>query len=753
MTNASVNLGTPPGPGIIRCGIRGVMLARGIMLARGVMLARGIMPARGVMLALVLLSVTVLRAEEGMWIPMLLEKYKIDDMQAAGLMLDAEDIYSINQDCLKDAVVIFGGGCTGEMISGNGLVLTNHHCGEGAIQSLSSVENDYLTHGYWAMDRTEELPCEGLSVIFLRYMEEVTDRVMEGIEPGLEPGEREQIRNRNIGRLISEATSGNHYKAVVRSFYYGNAYYKFVYEVFRDVRLVGAPPTSIGNFGGDTDNWEWPRHTGDFSLFRVYAGEDNMPADYHPGNIPYTPRKHLEISAGGLRLGDFTMVMGYPGSTSEYLYSEEVSLMVEKHLPARIRLRTARMEIMELYMQESDRVRIQYTSKHGGVTNAWKKWQGTIMGLERMGVVRKKEEFEEKFESWVEADGERIMKYDGLLADFARLYEEMEPLMLAEIYKDEAVMPVELFRQIMRIRSMMDMGAGAEAIASRTERFYKDYHMPIDRDIFAAMMEAYEKKMDHKFHPAFFSRVKGRYKGDYTRFARDAYSQSMFSNEEGVAKLLEIYRNNQDRARRKVEKDPLTVCLDQFTEIFMTRITPELERLEQELEWSYKKYMAARLEMAEDRVLYPDANFTMRVTYGKVKGYEPRDGIEYHYSTTLSGVIEKARENTPDYRMPEKLAGLYETKDFGPYGVNGTLPVCFVASNHTSGGNSGSPVLDAYGRLIGINFDRNWEGTMSDVYYDPSICRNIAVDIRYVLFIMDKYAGAGYLLDEMDITW
>lgn len=708
---------------------------------------------RGLMLGILLSGSMVMKADEGMWIPMLLERYKIEQLQAAGLMLDAEDIYSINQECLKDAIVIFDGGCTGEMISGSGLLLTNHHCGEGAIQSHSSVEQDYLTDGFWAMSREEELPCEGLTATYLRYMEEVTEAVSRGVDGGQDPEEQQRLRDRNISRLVEEATADNHYDAVVRPFYQGNAYYLFVYETFRDVRLVGAPPVSIGNFGGDTDNWVWPRHTGDFSLFRVYADQKNRPIPYDPANVPYTPRNHLEIYAGGVQQGDFTMVMGYPGSTTQYLYSEGVRIMVEDELPARIRLRTARMEIMEKYMKESDRVRIQYTSKHSGVTNAWKKWQGTILGLERMDVTGMKKDFETQFARWVEADGERTMKYDRLLPDFARVYRDMARYSMAVVFRSEAIMPVELFRQISEIRSMMDQGLDTAMIRSRVDRFYKDFHMPVDRDIFAAMMEAYGEGMDRDLQPSFFSEIRGKYRGDYARFAAEAYRKSMFSDRDEVLKLLDRYAKNQERARRMIDQDPLAVCLDQFSELYATRIEPVYGKLQQQLQHLYGKYMAALLEMFGDRRLYPDANFTMRVTHGKVEGYEPWDGIRYQYSTTLSGVMEKSREGTEDYRVPQKLISLYETGDFGRYGVNGTMPVCFIASNHTSGGNSGSPVLDACGRLIGINFDRNWEGTMSDVYYDPALCRNIAVDIRYVLFIMDKFAGAGYLLEEMDISW
>ncbi len=692
-----------------------------------------------------------LKAEEGMWIPMLIEKYNIDQMQEAGLMLSAEDIYSINQDCLKDAIVIFGRGCTGEMISADGLVLTNHHCGEGAIQSHSSVEKDYLSNGFWAMSREEELPNEGLSVTYLRYMKDVTMQVNDGIVQGMDPQERERKIELNMGEIMQSETEGSDLDARIRPFYYGNAYYLFVYEVFRDVRLVGAPPVSVGNFGSDQDNWMWPRHTGDFSLFRVYADEFNNPSEYSPSNKPYKPRKHLEIAAGGVEEGDFTMVMGYPGSTTQYLYSDAVKYMLETNLPLAIGLRTSRLQIMDRYMKESDVVRIKYATKYRRVSNAWKKWQGIILGLNRNNAVEVKLGEEEVFKDWVEADGERQMKYEDILGEFARLYEEMEAYGVAVSMMDEAIMAVELFRQAPRIGGMMQQGLDKEMLLSQVDRFFKDYHGPIDRDIFASMLEAYQSEMPERYLPPFYEKIQKKYKGDYQKFAEDTYSKTVFSSKEEMTKLLDKYENNPEGAVEQLQKDPILIYLNEFRTLYLTGITPAHRELELALEENYKLYMAALLEKEKDRLLYPDANFTMRLTYGKVDSYKPWDGVHYQYQTTLSGIMDKGKEEFEDYRVPEKLATLYETKDYGKYGVDNTMPVCFIASNHTSGGNSGSPVLDAHGRLIGLNFDRNWEGTMSDVYYDPSLCRNIAVDIRYVLFIIDKFAGAGYLIDEMDI--
>ena len=692
-----------------------------------------------------------LRADEGMWIPLLIEKYHIEDMQAAGLKLSAEDIYSINQACLKDAIVLFGRGCTGELISGEGLLLTNHHCGEGAIHSHSTVKNNYLENGFWAMSREEELPNPGLSVQFLRYMEDVTVKVMGILEPGMDPEARETAIRMAMGSIIREATEGRDLRAEVKPFYYGNAYYLFVYESYQDVRLVGAPPSSIGNFGADTDNWVWPRHTGDFSLFRIYAGEDNKPAEYSPGNKPYAPKKHLEVNLGGIEEGDYTMVLGYPARTSQYLYSEAVRQMVETSLPLKVGLRTTRLEIIDKYSADSYVVRLQYAHKYRRISNAWKKWQGMIQGLELNRAVEQKLQEEAVFRAWVMEDPQRRMKYDRLLDDFAELYEKKAAYMVATDLWDEAVWAVEAFRQIMSVRNMQVRGGTIEENQAMIDQFFKDFHAPLDMETFGAMMEAYRGNMPENHHPAFFADVDRKYKGDFVAYAEKIYSKSVITDPGRMAAFLQKNVQDGSRAYEILRKDPLVECLQQFNEIYYTWIRPEYHEITIQEEKLYKSYMAGLLEQSSERDLYPDANGTMRLTYGKVEGYQPMDGVHYTHSTTLKGLMEKGKMGLVDYQVPDRLVELYENRDFGEYGVNGTMPVCFVASNHTSGGNSGSPVLDAEGRLIGLNFDREWEGVMSDVYYDPDLSRNIAVDIRYVMFLIDKYAGAGYLLEEMDI--
>jgi hypothetical protein len=637
------------------------------------------------------------------------------------------------------------------MISEEGLLLTNHHCGEGAIQSHSSVEHDYLSNGFWAMSREEELPNRGLTVTFLRYMKEVTRQVNAGLEQGMDPQDRQRKMDENRGAIIREATRDTHFDAEVKPFYYGNAYYLFVYEKFRDVRLVGAPPVAIGNFGADRDNWIWPRHTGDFSLFRVYANQENQPAGYSPDNKPYRPLRHLEVNLEGIREGDFTMILGYPAATTQYLHSGAVRSMVENSLPLKIGLRSTRLGIMDTHMRSSDMVRIQYSHKYRRVSNSWKKWQGMILGLKKNHTVKQKRNEESAFRQWVEMDGERMMKYGTLLQDFEGLYAEMDGYSLAVDMFNESVMAVELFNQLRRVEEMMVQGAATERVERQMDQFFKDFHLPVDREIFAAMMEAYRDAMPKAYHPAFFGDVSKRYKGDFGLFARRLYDETLFGNRELSLELLDLYARHPEKARTMAETDPMSRYLAEFKEIYQVHITDAYQRLQWKEEELYSSYMAALMERSDESQIYPDANQTMRISYGSVKGYKPRDGVEYFSTTTMKGMIEKSRKGDPDYQVPGKLVSLYEAKDYGPYGVDGTMPVCFIASNHTSGGNSGSPVLDGSGRLIGLNFDREWEGTMSDVFYDPDLCRNIAVDIRYVLFIIDKFAGAGYLIDEMDV--
>ncbi len=708
-----------------------------------------------------LISILYVKADEGMWIPLLLEKYTITDMQEKGFRLTAEDIYSVNQASLKDAIVIFGRGCTGEVVSDEGLVFTNHHCGYGYIQSHSSVENDYLRNGFWAMSKQEELPNENIKVTFLVRMEDVTKTVFEGLEEDMDEEEQQTQTRKNIKNLIEETTEDNNYTAVVRPFYYGNEYYMFVYEEYTDVRLVGAPPESIGNYGKDFDNWMWPRHTGDFSVFRIYADENNQPADYSPDNVPYKPKKHLPVSLKGVEENDFTMVMGYPGSTTQYYISDAIDLFVNKTYPRKIDLRTTRLDIMEKHMNKDDKVRIQYAAKFRGISNSWKKWQGIIRGIKRSSAIKIKLEEEYIFDEWVNVSEIRKEKYGNVLGDLKQLYADLEKYIIVYEYGRESLMTNELISYIRNLKSFLEKNkekspeekiAAMEAFKTQTNRFFKDYYEPIDKEIYVAMLQAYNENISAEFHADIFKDIQKKYKNDYVRYVEKAYKKSKFKDFDNVTEMLDQYPQNEEKLLKLIEKERLMADYHSLEKIYSEGFFKEYWGINAAINRKYKMYLQAIMEMNEGKIMYSDANFTMRIAYGEVEAYSPRDGVEYKIETKLSGIIDKYNTGLEDYIVPEKLLELYEEKDYGKYANSeGDMSVCFIASNHTSGGNSGSPVINADGHLIGLNFDRNWEGTMSDMHYDKSVCRNITVDVRYVLFIIDKFAGAGYLVEEMEI--
>lgn len=700
-----------------------------------------------------------LKADEGMWLPLLLKQLNESDMQKNGLKLSAEDIYSINKSCLKDAIVQFNGGCTAEVISDKGLILTNHHCGYGQIQAHSTVQNDLLTNGFWAMNQSEELPNQGITATFIVRMEDVTSKVLSGITDDMSDADRDKKINESIAVIQKEAVAGTHYGAFIRPFYYGNEYYMFITETFKDVRLVGAPPSSIGKFGGDTDNWVWPRHTGDFSIFRIYANKNNEPADYSVDNVPYKPKYVIPVSLKGVEKGDFTMVYGFPGRTSEYLTSYAVNIIMNESDPAKVKIRDTRLSIMDADMKASDAVRIQYAAKYAGIANYYKKWQGEINGLKKLDGVNKKKLFEQSFLQKLNSSDDAKNKYGKLFEEFEKKYADFSILNKQRDYYSEAILGIEavsyslsfvdLITALNNGKKLTDVQKDVDKVKANSKLFFKDFNVSTDEKVCAALLKIYSKDIDDKQKADIFNVIKTKYKNDFEKYAKEIYSKSSFVSESKMNDIIDKIEKNY----KKIQKDPIYELMQSCYAKFSKDVRPQYTALDEQLTKLNRIYMKGMRELIIDKKYYPDANSTLRVAYGKVEGYYPRDAVFYDYYTTLDGVMEKENPLSEEFMVSPKLKELYNKKDYGQYAdKNGELRIAFCASNHTTGGNSGSPVFNGEGQLIGTNFDRDWEGTMSDIMYDPDQVRNISLDVRYTLFVIDKYAGAGYLLNEMTLV-
>lgn len=698
-------------------------------------------------------------AKEGMWIPLLLQQYNASDLENMGLKISVSDIYDANKSSMKDAVVLFNGGCTAELISDQGLLLTNHHCGYGQIQSHSSVEHDYLTDGFWAMDQSQELPNPNVSVMFIKEIRDVSDIVLQGIDMKTSEPRRLKLVKTRVDSIINSISDSTGYGAQVKPFYHGNQYFLFVTETFNDVRLVGAPPSSIGKYGFDTDNWIWPRHTGDFSMFRIYADKDNKPAGYSADNVPFKPRHHFPVSLAGVNEDDFSMVFGFPARTNEYLPAVAVDYIISEENPSKIRMRDTSLEIINEAMRSDAKLNIQYAAKQSRISNAWKKYKGQIIGLNTTNAVAKKKALEAEFSALVN-DSAELKQYKKVLSTYNKEYEDFKAYsmgrsMFIEIY----YYGPEILRFSQRFASLTEEGmtledqkAQIEKIRAGFDKYYKDYSAMVDAKLMEAMIPEYLGSVTMSLVSA---NLLTQFGVDDAKLAKKAtekiFEETIFADSVKLNKFLNDYN---EKSANKIASDPAFRVANEIYATYKDRVQENYKNGQLVLNGVQRKYMAGLMEVLPDyKNYYPDANFTLRLSYGKVKGSEPEDGMMYKHYTTMEGVIAKMDTGSYEYDLPMKMYDLYEAKDYGQYAdKDGKLHICYTATNHTSGGNSGSPALNAHGQLVGLNFDRTWESTMSDIMYDPNICRNIMVDIRYVLFVVDKYAGAGHLVEEMDIV-
>ena len=695
------------------------------------------------------------RADEGMWLLPYLQKLNIKEMKAKGLKLSADQIYNVNGNSLKDAIVIFGGGCTGEIVSANGLVFTNHHCGYGSIQRLSSVEHDYLENGFWAMNYSEELPCPGMSVTFIRSIEDVSDQILPKLNDSMSEEQRQQCVD-SLSKAITKAAlpENSTKEAFIESFFGGNQYLMFVVERYKDVRLVGTPPSSIGKFGGDTDNWMWPRHTGDFSIFRVYSDKEGKPAAYSKDNVPYSTPTHLKISLKGVKPGDYTMIMGFPGSTERYMTSYEIDHVLNISNPNRIFIRGERQKLMMEDMVASEKVRLQYANKYAGSSNYWKNSIGESRGLRKLGVKGQKEALEARFRAWVNEDPVRQQKYGNALDLIKESIHELNPILNYYQYISEALIrgtEIITFAKMADVLLVDSLPNGLDtAVVAKylkgVSNIYKDYNTPTDRKIAKRMIRIVYDSLSKEERPDIFNVIDSLYAGNVERYVDDLFDNSLFASQERFETFLK------NPSADQLKNDPAYLLSKSVSRAY-SRDDKRVRELNIQYARGHRLYVAGLMEMMPDHKFYPDANFTIRLTYGQVLPYRPADGVIYDYYTTLEGVIAKEDPNNPlEFTVPDKLKELFKNKDYGQYAEDGTVRVGFLSNNDITGGNSGSPVLNGKGELIGLAFDGNWEAMSGDVAFEPELQRTISVDIRYVLFVIEKYAGATRLIDELSLV-
>ena len=711
----------------------------------------------GCLLAILLAIPTFTKADEGMWLPMLIKRLNEADMQKEGLKLTAEEIYSVNNASLKDAIISLGGFCTGEIVSADGLILTNHHCGFDAVATLSTVENDILTKGFFAMSRDQEKPAEGLTATFLVRMEDVTDKVKAQLSDTLSEDARTLAILAAYKKLKEENSENGRYKVDVKSFFRGNEFYLFVYEVFKDIRLVGTPPSAVGKFGGDTDNWMWPRHTGDFSMFRIYMSPEGKPADYSKSNIPYHSKSFLPINIGGIKKDDFTMTMGYPGRTDRYLTSGGVEIAVDMVNPAIVKLRTKKLSLMKEDMDASDATRLMYASEYANVSNYWKYFIGQTKGLKRMHTAEQKKEIETKFNAWANTTPVTKKKYGNVVTDLSKAYGEMRNYAFAQTYLMEGVFGSQIlpfaysFQSLEQLLSSKDakpedLKKAADQLKNQVDEHFKNFNAATDQKITAALLQMYAADVPKDQQAPLFEMIHNKYKNNFKEYSEEVFEHSIFASQKKTEEFLA------NPSLKKLQKDKAYSAVKGIFDHYTQNIRTNTRAIQTRIDKNMRLFIEGLRLMEPTRKFYPDANSTMRLSYGQVETYDPMDGVKYNYYTTIEGIMEKMDNKNEEFMVPDKMVELYNKKDYGRYASNGTLPVCFLTTNDITGGNSGSPVINGKGELVGLAFDGNWEAMSGDIDYDETYKRTICVDSRFVLWCIDKMMGATNVINEMKVV-